>query len=74
MGIFHCAPVAYFWDDSIPNGTCAIDDSKFFFGTLLVHVVMDICILSLPVVSIIRLRLPKMQKAGVTMMFLFGIL
>ena len=27
-----------------------------------------------PVVSIIRLHLPKMQKAGVTLMFLFGIL
>ncbi|KAI1343468.1 hypothetical protein F5Y15DRAFT_234463 [Xylariaceae sp. FL0016] len=72
MGIFHCAPVQYFWDPSV-EGHCDIDDSKFFFGTILIHVLMDVVIISLPVVQIKKLRLPTLQKVGVMLMFMFGI-
>ncbi|KAJ4317792.1 hypothetical protein N0V84_007154 [Fusarium piperis] len=73
MGIFHCIPVQTFWDSSV-KGTCAIEDSKFFFGTILVHVVLDICILILPILQIRKLQLPGLQKLGVMVMFLFGII
>ncbi|CAJ2504221.1 Uu.00g116150.m01.CDS01 [Anthostomella pinea] len=73
MGIWHCEPISYFWDSSIEGGYCTIDDSKFFFGSVLAHVILDVIILSLPVVQIRKLRLPKLQKLGVMVMFMFGI-
>ncbi|KAF5005197.1 hypothetical protein FDECE_8318 [Fusarium decemcellulare] len=73
MGIFHCIPVEAFWDSSA-SGTCAIEDSKFFFGTILVHVIIDIAILILPIMQIRKLQLPTLQKLGVMVMFTFGIL
>ncbi|KAJ3508068.1 hypothetical protein NM208_g15875 [Fusarium decemcellulare] len=71
MGIFHCVPVQAFWD-STAGGYCAIEDKKFFFGTTLVHAVIDIAILILPMVQIGKLQLPPMQKFGIMLLFTFG--
>ncbi|WAO97032.1 Hypothetical protein NCS54_01473600 [Fusarium falciforme] len=71
MGIFHCVPVHAFWDSSA-GGSCAIEDKKFFFGTTLVHAVIDIAILVLPMMEIGKLQLPLMQKIGIMLMFTFG--
>jgi len=73
MGIFHCVPVHAFWDSSA-GGSCAIEDKKFFFGTTLVHAVIDIAILVLPMMEIGKLQLPLMQKIGIMLMFTFGFL
>ncbi|GKU11302.1 unnamed protein product [Fusarium langsethiae] len=73
MGIWHCVPVHKFWDDSV-DGYCAIEDKKFFFGTTLVHAMIDISILILPMWQIGRLQLPMIQKAGIMVMFTFGFL
>ncbi|KIL93007.1 hypothetical protein FAVG1_04188 [Fusarium avenaceum] len=72
MGIFHCIPVNRFWDASA-GGSCAIEDKKFFFGTILVHVILDIAILALPILQIRKLQLPTLQKIGIMLMFVFGI-
>lgn len=71
MGIFHCVPVQAFWD-SEAGGYCAIEDKKFFFGTTLVHAIIDISILVLPMWEIGHLQLPRLQKAGIMVMFTFG--
>lgn len=73
MGIWHCVPVEKFWDSSVA-GYCAIEDKKFFFGTTLVHAMIDIAILILPMWQIGRLQLPMIQKAGIMVMFTFGFL
>jgi hypothetical protein len=72
VGIFHCVPVQAFWD-STAGGYCAIED-KFFFGTTLVHAIIDIAILVLPMWEIGKLQLPILQKAGIMIMFTFGFL
>ncbi|RKL35830.1 hypothetical protein BFJ72_g8530 [Fusarium proliferatum] len=72
MGIFHCIPVQRFWDPSA-GGSCAIEDKKFFFGTILVHVMLDIAIIALPILQIRKLQLPVFQKIGIMLMFVFGI-
>ncbi|KAK2675351.1 AMP-dependent synthetase/ligase [Fusarium oxysporum f. sp. vasinfectum] len=72
MGIFHCIPVQRFWDPSA-GGSCAIEDKKFFFGTILVHVMLDIAIIALPILQIRKLQLPFFQKVGIMLMFVFGI-
>ena len=73
MGIWHCIPIQAFWDSNA-GGHCAINDSKFFLGTLTVHICIDIAILTVPIVQIRKLRLPKLQKMAVMVMFMFGIL
>lgn len=72
MAIFHCIPVRKFWVPSV-EGVCHIDDSKFFFGTVLVHLVLDIVILALPVIEVQKLHLPISQRIGIMGMFGFGI-
>lgn len=71
---FHCLPVNAFWDYTIKKKVCAIESSKFFFGTVLSHVILDIAILVLPIVQIQKLMLPGMQRLGIILMFMFGIL
>ncbi|KAF7561794.1 hypothetical protein G7046_g2331 [Stylonectria norvegica] len=73
MAIFHCVPIHAFWDTNVKNAVCNIDDAKFFFGTILVHVILDICILIVPIVQIRKLQLPRLQKLGIMAMFCFGI-
>ncbi|KAI1504839.1 hypothetical protein F5X99DRAFT_328986 [Biscogniauxia marginata] len=73
IGIFHCVPVQYFWDTSIEDGYCAIDDRKFFIGSMSAHVLTDILVLLLPIFQIQKLNLPILQRLGVIVMFMFGI-
>ncbi|KAH8673330.1 hypothetical protein BX600DRAFT_432961 [Xylariales sp. PMI_506] len=72
--IFHCLPVQAFWDKSITDATCTVNDSTFFFSTVLAHLVLDLGILSLPIVQVRRLQLRTAQKIGVIALFMFGIL
>ncbi|CAM1502461.1 Fc.00g044450.m01.CDS01 [Cosmosporella sp. VM-42] len=74
LAIFHCVPVQAFWDKTIEGATCAINDSEFFFGTVLAHFFIDIAILILPVMQVRRLHLRAGQKLAVIALFMFGIL
>ncbi|KAF7557742.1 hypothetical protein G7Z17_g458 [Cylindrodendrum hubeiense] len=72
MVIFHCIPVQAYWDKSIENARCQINDAQFFFGTVLTHFVMDLIILVLPIIELSRLRLPLGQKLAVIGLFIIG--
>lgn len=72
MVSLQCIPLKHFWDKSI-DGHCGINESKFFFGTVLTHFVMDIVILVLPVVEVGKLRLRLGQKLAVIGLFLIGV-
>jgi len=72
MTIFHCIPVQGFWDKNI-GAKCTIDDGKYFMGTIITHMFLDMFILVLPVMQIRPLKLPKAQKMAVGAMFMFGI-
>ncbi|KAI1865804.1 uncharacterized protein JN550_008062 [Neoarthrinium moseri] len=74
MSIFHCIPVQAFWDLTITNKRCDIDDKKFFFGSVLAHMIIDVVIVTLPVVEVQKLQLRKVQRLGIIAMFTFGIL
>lgn len=71
--LFRCSPVQAYWDDTIPGGHCNISDSAFFFGTMLPHFIMDVVILTLPVVEVFKLRLRWAQKIAIAALFLLGI-
>ena len=72
MTIFHCVPPQAFWDTSIEGARCDIDNSKFFFGTTLTHLLIDVAILVLPAVQVRKLKLRTGQKMGVIGLFMFG--
>ena len=71
MTICHCIPVQAYWDKSIP-ASCTIDDQKFFIGSVLPHLLMDLIILALPAPYIKSLQISLYQKFCVFAMFLFG--
>jgi hypothetical protein len=73
LGVFKCWPVNSFWDLNVGGG-CSVEDGKFFIGTGITHVVIDIAILVLPVLQVRKLQLPHWQKVGISAMFMFGIL
>jgi len=72
MTVFHCIPVQGFWDKKI-GAKCTIDDGKYFMGTIITHMFLDIFILALPIMQIRKLKLPGMQKMAVGTMFMFGL-
>ncbi|KAH8895197.1 hypothetical protein GQ53DRAFT_779365 [Thozetella sp. PMI_491] len=72
IAIFHCIPPQAFWEN-IQGATCSINDSEFFFWSVLAHLVLDICIIVLPILQIRKLQLRTHQKIGVASMFCFGI-
>lgn len=74
MAVFHCVPVHAFWDYSVEGARCDINDSQFFFGTVLAHLIIDLVILALPVIQVRQLHLKRGQKIGVIGLFMFGIL
>jgi hypothetical protein len=72
MVIFHCIPVQAYWDKSIENAVCKINDSQFFFATCLTHFILDVVILALPVIEVFKLRLRLGQKIAITALFALG--
>ncbi|CAH0040798.1 unnamed protein product [Clonostachys rhizophaga] len=70
--IFQCTPVPYIWDKSIQGGRCPIDISKFFFGTVLLHCVMDTVIVMLPIFPVLKMQLSQKRKAAILALFASG--
>ncbi|KAH7120726.1 hypothetical protein EDB81DRAFT_914525 [Dactylonectria macrodidyma] len=73
MTIFHCIPVEAYWNHNIKDAVCKIDPAKFMFGTTLVHLMLEVAVLSLPVYQVKSLKLRLGQKIAVVAMFMFGI-
>ncbi|KAL5603747.1 hypothetical protein FOVSG1_006497 [Fusarium oxysporum f. sp. vasinfectum] len=73
MTIFHCMPVEAYWNHNIKDAVCRINPAKFMFGTTLVHLMLEVAVLSLPVFQVKSLQLRLGQKIAVVAMFMFGI-
>ncbi|KAM0415857.1 hypothetical protein ACHAPT_013168 [Fusarium lateritium] len=72
MTIFRCFPVQAYWDKTIPHAVCRIQDTEFFFSTVLTHFLMDLAILVLPIIEVFKLRLRIGQKIAVAGLFVVG--
>lgn len=72
--IFQCSPISGAWDSvfQIKNKTKCIPIPGFIFGYELSNVLLDICILCLPIYMIRRLQLPTRRKISVGSIFLLG--
>lgn len=72
MLIFRCVPVQSIWDKTITDSVCNINSGQFFLGTIVTHFIMDLIILTLPVIEVYRLRLRLGQKLGIIALFVLG--
>ncbi|VUC23772.1 unnamed protein product [Clonostachys rosea] len=72
MLIFRCVPVQSIWDKTITDSVCNINSGQFFFGTIITHFIMDVIILTLPIIEVYRLRLRLGQKLAIIALFVLG--
>jgi hypothetical protein len=56
---------------SMPH-TSLLTLSKFYLGVGIINLFGDICILTVPISSVIRLRLARTQKIAISLIFLLG--
>jgi hypothetical protein len=71
INLCHCTPIQAYWDKSIP-GNCPINDQKYFIGSVLAHLLMDLVILALPTPYIKKLHISLYQKFCLFALFLLG--
>ncbi|KAI9650550.1 hypothetical protein NHQ30_000567 [Ciborinia camelliae] len=69
--IFPCRPVAMNWDVSITDGKC-INRAATYTATAAVNIATDIALLTLPIPMIVNLRMPRVQKVGLIVIFVVG--
>ncbi|PVH93341.1 hypothetical protein DM02DRAFT_475412, partial [Periconia macrospinosa] len=73
VGIFECTPREKIWNKLYAGGTC-IDNAKIHIATGFFNIFTDLVILSLPVGSVYRLRIPRWKKFGISLLFTSGLL
>jgi len=68
---FTCTPIAYFWDSSIPGGSC-VNKMKLYFAYAAINIFTDLTLLFLPALILRHLMMPKSQKMIVRIILAFG--
>ncbi|PYI01253.1 hypothetical protein BO78DRAFT_401468 [Aspergillus sclerotiicarbonarius CBS 121057] len=71
--IFACNPIAKNWDVTITTGHC-INRTGFYLATAITNTVSDVMLILIPIPVVFRLRLPLIQKLGISCMFGIGCL
>ena len=71
MTLTLCTPFAFTWDKSIPDGHCA-DNTAAYRYISVPNIATDLAMLMLPLPAIWNLHASKMQKTGLTIIFLAG--
>ncbi|KAG7001465.1 hypothetical protein G7Y79_00031g065800 [Physcia stellaris] len=68
----HCDPPAAYWDKSIENAHCGVNDRVWFLATVAPNFCLDLVVLILPMLYIKDLQVERSQKLIVFSMFTFG--
>ncbi|KAF2123687.1 hypothetical protein P153DRAFT_303557 [Dothidotthia symphoricarpi CBS 119687] len=69
--VFSCTPFMKGYDITITEGYC-LDRTPLYMATAVLNMITDILILVLPIPMIVRLQMPKVQKAGLICIFGVG--
>ncbi|KAF2744974.1 hypothetical protein M011DRAFT_460462 [Sporormia fimetaria CBS 119925] len=69
--IFTCNPIMKNFDITITEGTC-LDRTPLYMATAVLNIVTDVILLVLPIPMVLKLQMPKVQKAGVLCIFGVG--
>ncbi|KAJ4323698.1 hypothetical protein N0V94_001757 [Neodidymelliopsis sp. IMI 364377] len=66
-------PLDYYWNQWYGSeGVVQIDEAKFYLGVGIINLFGDLCILAVPVSSVIRLKVEKTQKIAILLIFMLG--
>ncbi|RYN39484.1 hypothetical protein AA0114_g11267 [Alternaria tenuissima] len=69
--IFACTPFRRNWDVTITEGSC-IDRTPLYMATAVLNMATDILLLILPIPMVVKLQMPRAQKAGLICIFGVG--
>jgi len=69
--LYICKPIAYYWDWTIPNGTC-INQQAVFDSANILNMATDFMILLLPIWMLRPLRAPLLKKIGIALVLMTG--
>ncbi|KAL1797158.1 hypothetical protein ACET3X_003764 [Alternaria dauci] len=69
--IFACTPFRRNWDVTITEGSC-IDRTPLYMATAVLNMATDILLLVLPIPMVVKLQMPRAQKAGLICIFGVG--
>ncbi|KAF4988105.1 hypothetical protein FGRMN_9971 [Fusarium graminum] len=69
-----CMPTSAYWDIARRATHCHVNNTIFFFSTGVTHAVLDVVILTLPIIEVVKMHLPPGQKLAVIALFGFGTL
>lgn len=69
--LYICRPMAFYWDWTIPNGTC-INQQAVFDSSNILNMSTDFMVLLLPIWMLRPLRVPLSKKIGVTLVLMAG--
>lgn len=69
--IFQCTPVSYFWDPTVPGGTC-FNKGVFYITSTAITIFTDILVLALPFWIFLGLNMPARVKIALMFVFLLG--
>lgn len=61
-----------YWDKSIKNVECEVNDTQWFVGTVTANFIMDLIVLILPMLYIKKLQVERSKKIIIGGMFTFG--
>jgi hypothetical protein len=69
--ILRCQPIEYGWDLTIPGGEC-IGNLIPMMTLSIANIVLDACVLLLPVGVVVPLQIPRRQKFSLIFLFATG--
>ncbi|KAI9671071.1 MAG: hypothetical protein M1831_005156 [Alyxoria varia] len=67
-GILQCRPVRYFWDKTVEGGECFPVD-PFYRYTSVPNIIIDLCMVLIPIPSVWQLNTSKLRKTGLSLIF-----
>lgn len=70
--VFQCTPVYGFWDRT--KDVQCINPASFWQSYAVLNIITDFAILAMPLSQIAKLRLPRVEKFGLSIVFALGAL
>ena len=68
----HCIPVQAYWDKSIKDANCGVNEYQWYLGNVVSNFVLNLVVLILPMLYIKKLQVERSKKLAVAGMFTFG--
>ncbi|KAH7384199.1 hypothetical protein DE146DRAFT_636332 [Phaeosphaeria sp. MPI-PUGE-AT-0046c] len=66
-------PLSFYWNQWYgAEGVILVDEAKFYLGVGIINLFGDICILSIPISSAMKLQMEHAQKIAICLVFLLG--